>query len=160
MLLLRLFYTIINHLFHIEEAYIKFDSGGANMPATSSIMKWMQEHYGYVNIIMGIFISLWLKLFFRKYDYNFYEILILLCFVIGIAMLIFAVFALLQGIIKTDIVQFGGILGMVYLTWAIGQFFNKREAISYVKAFLLGMLTFGLLIIIIGVTLDLIIKYH
>jgi len=32
---------------------------------------------------MGIVIAMWSGLFFRKYGYNFYEILILLCFVMG-----------------------------------------------------------------------------
>ncbi|HEX2533128.1 MAG TPA: DUF3667 domain-containing protein [Chitinophagaceae bacterium] len=90
-----LIYTLVNHFFHVEEAYVK--PGAAKPSATAYILKWVQDHYGYANIIMGIFIALWIQLCFRKYDYNFFEILILLCFVMGMGMVIFSVCALIQG---------------------------------------------------------------
>ncbi len=85
-----LIYTILNHLFHVEDGYVKYHEANGETPsAVCSIVKWVQEHYGYANIMTGVFIALWLKLFFRKFDFNFYEILIMLCFVIGMGMLIF-----------------------------------------------------------------------
>jgi hypothetical protein len=155
-----LIYTIINHFFHIEDGYIKYSE--TKMTATSAIFKWIQEHYGYANIIMGVFIAMWLKLFFRKYQFNFFEILILLCFVIGMGMLIYSFFAIFQGLTHFDLMEIGGIAGIIYCTFAIGQFYDKSKAISYVKAFFaytFGMLTFTFVAIIIGVLIDLIIKY-
>jgi hypothetical protein len=74
-----LIYTVLTHLFHVEDGYVKYqESKDAALSTISNIVKWVQGHYGYANIMMGIFIALWLKLFFRKYDYNFYEILIML----------------------------------------------------------------------------------
>jgi len=131
------------------------------MTSTTYIFQWIQSHYGYANIMMGIFIALWCKLFFKKYKYNFFEILILLCFAMGIGMLIFSVFAILQGLFHLELMQAAGIVGFIYTTWAIGQFFEKGRFVSYVKAllaYMLGMVSFTLLAILIGTLTDLIIK--
>ncbi len=153
-----LIYSLAINFFHIEDGYVKFEGGKLATPI--KIFKWIQGHYGYANIIMGIFIAFWLKLFFRKYHYNFFEILILLCFVMGIAMLIYSLFALLQGLIKIKLGAIGGIIGIGYCSWAIGQFFDKKKAASYIKAlasYLLGMITFVFLAISGGTIIDYII---
>jgi hypothetical protein len=111
---------------------------------------------------MGIFIALWTKLFFRRYKLNIFEILILLCFVIGMGMLIYSVFTIIQGMTHFNLMQTAGIVGLVYTTWAIAQFYDKGKVATYVKAFfayILGMLTFSLAAIIIGILTDLAIKY-
>jgi hypothetical protein len=155
-----LIYTLINHFFHIEEEYVSFTE--AKSTAIGSVFNWIQNHYGYANIIMGVFIAFWLKIFFRKYDYNFFELVILLCFVIGMTMLIYSVFAFFEGLTKLNLMQISGFIGIAYCTWAIGQFFDKTKPISYVKSlasYLLGMLTFVFSAIILGVLIDLIIKH-
>lgn len=155
-----LIYTLVNHFFHIEEQYVKFNE--TNVTTTGSIMRWIQENYGYANILMGIFIAFFIKLFFRKSSYNFYEILILLCFVMGISMLIVTLFALIQGLTHTDLMQISGILFLVYSTFAIADFFDKRKAKNYLKSFvayMLGMITFFVSAIILGNVIDLIIKH-
>lgn len=154
-ILTSLIYTISNHFFHFEDGYVNYlDSQSST---TSKIFKWIQGHYGWSNIIMGIFIAFWTKLFFKKYDYNFFEILILLCFVMGIGMLIYSIFGVAQGITQVKLIQFAGIAGFSYSAWAIGQFFEKKKAVSYVKAilaYLIGMLTFSLTAILIGTIID------
>lgn len=150
-----LIYTTINHFFHIEDGYISVHE--VKSKAITSIFGWIQSHYGYANIIMGVFIAAWLKLFFRKYDYNFFEILILLCFVIGVAMLILALFALIQGVTKIGLMQYSGMLSFGYISWAIGQFFDQRKISSYVKAlfaYVLGMLTSTITALLIGYLID------
>lgn len=150
-----LIYTFINHFFNIEEGYVKIDD--VKSTSTVKIFTWVQEHYGYANIIMGVFIAFWAKLFFKKYGYNFFEILILLCFIMGMGMLIFALFALLQGLTKISIMQYGSIIGLIYITWAIGSFFNKSKAVNYFKAFaayILGSLTAVLFALAIGSFID------
>ena len=152
-----LIYTIINHFFHLKEGYINFQ--GEESSATAYIFKWVESHYGYANIIMGIFISFWLQLFFRKHNYNFFEILILLCFVMGTGMLILALFALIQGVTKLDLFTLSGISSMVYCIWAIGNFFDKRKISAYLKglaAYLLGVITFSLAMVLLGVIIDII----
>ena len=150
-----LIYSIINTFFHIEDGYMKIEEA---TPSTfGAMMKWIQSHYGYANILMGVFIAWWLKLFFKKYDFNFYEIIIMLCFTIGMGMLIFAVFALIQGLFHIMVMQFAGILGVAYMTWAIGQFFDKTKKINYLKAFfayVLGSISFFAVLAIIGTLID------
>ena len=154
-----LIFSLLNHFFHFEDGYVKYNE--TQQSAMGYIFKWVQDHYGYANIIMGIFIAFWVKLFFRKSNYNFFEILILLCFVMGIGMLIYSVFAIFQGLTHIDLSIAGGIIGFIYSAWAIGQFFDKSKFSNYVKAFIsyfLGFLTFSLTAVLIGALIDLIIK--
>ncbi len=158
-LITSLIYTIFVRIFHFEDGYISYS--GNKESVTIAIFKWVQENYGYANIIMAIFIGLWLKIFFRKYPFNFFEILILLCFVMGIGMLIYSAFGMVQGLTQIYLMQVGVIVAFIYTTYAIGQFFDKRKLISYVKAifaYLLGMITFSLVAVVIGTIIDLIIQ--
>ena len=155
-----LIYSLINHFFQIENEYVNYTE--LEQSTTGQIFQWVQDHYGYANIIMGVFIAFWTKLFFRKYPYNFFEILILLCFVMGIAMLLYAVFALFQGVTHIEVLQYGGMVGFGYSAWAIGQFFDKSKYLNYIKAlfaFMLGFLTFSLTVVLIGTLIDLIFKH-
>jgi Protein of unknown function (DUF3667) len=155
-----LIYTLVNHFYHIDEGYVKFSD--TKISTTNTMFKWIQDHYGYSNILMGIFIALWTKIFFRKYNYNFYEILILLCFVIGMAMLIYTVFAIFLGLTNINLLKIGGYIGIIYCAWAIGQFFDGKKIFNYVKAlasFVLGTATFYLLVLLTGTLIDLIITH-
>lgn len=154
-----LIYSISNHFFHFQDGYINYLDNQKN--STAAIFRWVQGNLGYSNIIMGTFIALWTKLFFRKHKYNIFEILILLCFVIGMGMLIYSIFGIIQELTHLNLKLFAEIIGFIYTTWAIGQFYDKRKTSSYIKAFfayILGMLTFALAVIIIGTLTDLIIK--
>ncbi|PWG78940.1 DUF3667 domain-containing protein [Pararcticibacter amylolyticus] len=151
-----LIYTLSSHFFHVDDGYVKFE--GAGHSTSTLIFKWVQDHYGYSNILMGIFIALWAKVFFRKYDYNLYEILILLCFVMGMGMLFLAVFAMVQGLTHFDLMQIASFICIIYCSWAIGQFFNKKKPVSYAKAFgayVLGMITFSVTVVLLGALIDL-----
>jgi hypothetical protein len=155
-----LIYTLVSHSFHIEEGYAPL--GKTQKSSTGFIFKWVQDHYGYSNIIMGIFIALWLKFFFREHNYNLYEILILLCFVMGMGMLFLTVFVVFQGLTHVDFIQTGSLVSIVYCTWAIGQFFGSKKPTSYVKAFvsyMLGMVTFWTFAFLSGALIDLAAKH-
>ena len=158
-----LIYTILSHLFHIEDGYVKYHEAEGETPsAVNTIVKWVQDHYGYANIMMGVFIALWLKLFFRKYNYNFYEILIMLCFVMGMGMLIFSVFVIIQGVTHFNIMTIACIVGVAYCVWAIGQFYDQKKITNYIKAlfaYVLGMVTFWLFPVVIGTMIDLLGKH-
>ena len=155
-----LIYSTINHFFHIEAGYV--DYKGDKNSATTHIFTWVENHYGYANILMGVFIAMWLKVFFRKQQYNFFEILILLCFVMGMGMLIYAIFTIAQGLLKVSLMQIAGAIGIAYCCWAIAQFFNIKKISGYIKsiaAYLLGMLTFVLAAQLLGFLIDLVIKH-
>lgn len=150
-----LLYSISISFFHIEDQYVKFEGGELLTP--TKIFKWIQSHYGYANIIMGIFITLWIKLFFRSYHYNLFEILIALCFIMGIGMLIYSFFALLQGLTNAKLMAIGGLVGLGYCSWAIGNFFGRGNVFNYIKAFfayMLGMISFVLLALLSGFLFD------
>jgi hypothetical protein len=75
----------------------------------------------------------------------------------GIGMLIYSIFGIAQGITQMKLMQIAGLVGFTYSAWAIGQFFEKKKAVSYIKAisaYLLGMLTFSLAAIFIGTVID------
>lgn len=139
-----LIYTLAEHLFSIEKGYFKISDD--TTPTYDAISRWVHSHYGYANIIMGFFIACWLRIFFRKHDVNFFEILILLSFVMGIGMLFFAVAAVLKGVTGFNVMPAISGLTFIYLSWAIGQFFDQRKLTGFLKsgvAYLLGFLSFS-----------------
>ncbi|RPD39480.1 DUF3667 domain-containing protein [Chitinophaga barathri] len=143
LIITSLLYTAVAHFFHTGAGHAA--AGGQGHSATLAIKSWMAGHYGYANIIMGIFIALWLRLFGWKSGYNFFEILIMLCFVMGTGMLIFAVFTLVEGLTGMHLSGVTAAVSLIYCVWAIGQFLGGRKWMSYLiagVAYLLGMGTF------------------
>lgn len=157
-LITSLVYTIAFHnSIHVEENHTPMEK--SILASLSVIFDWIQHHYGYANMIMGVFIALWLKLFFRKHGSNFFEILILLCFVMGIGMLLLAVSSVVEGLSGIHLARITEILSVIYCSWAIGQFFDKSRFSSYLKAFgayLLGMISYYILLGILCVAVILI----
>lgn len=154
-----LIYSLISHFFHIEEEYVSFD--GLENSAIGKILKWIQSHYGYANILMGVFIALFIKLFFKKPNYNIYEIIILLCFIMGIGMLIFALFSIIQGILHIKVLEFAAVIGIAYTTYAIADFYDRKRILNYFKAFfayMIGLTSFYVIAIIIGFLIDKLLK--
>jgi Protein of unknown function (DUF3667) len=145
-----LIYTLTISFFDHKHEFINIDiKDTEKAPPIVGFVQWMRNHYGYANIIWGLFVSLWAKILFRKYQFNFFEILILLCFVQGMVMVIYTSFVILielTQIIKVFLlIQL--IAGLAYLIWAIGQFFDEKKVMSYVKAlasYVLGFTTFFL----------------
>lgn len=153
-----LIYTVLRQVLNFEDDYIYVEN--SNPSSSMTIFKWIQNNYGYGNLIMGVFIAFWTKVLFKKYGYNFYELLILLCFVMGIGMLILAVFGTIEGLTNLKVLQFGSMAFVIYSTWAIGQFFDKKKYLNYLKAlfsYLLGFGTFTFAILFLGTLIDLII---
>jgi hypothetical protein len=157
-----LLFTLIAHLFHADEIYNAKEKLFFEDSSINAIQHWVKTHYGYANIIMGIFIALCVKLLFRKSKYNLFEITILLCFVMGQGMVLLTVEAFFIGVLNEKSYKIIlSVIALAYPTWAIGQFFDGRKIVSYIKAFfayLLGYLSFYIAIILVGLTTDLIIK--
>jgi len=157
-----LIYALVNHLFSIKAEDYHQQSDIVEGSTVSIIINWMLIEYpGYSNVIIGFFVALWIKLFFRKEGYNIFEIFILLCFITGVTSLIISVVAIIQGITHLKLIQVSSYLLIIYFVWAIGQFFDRKKAKSYIKAFLsywLGTIVFGLLIMIIGTIIDAVIR--
>lgn len=158
-----LIYTIIANLFPTElkpvDAALKSMNVG---PTATQILHWVESHYGYANIISSVIIALMLKLCYRRHNYNFFEILIVLCFVMGMGMLILAVFKLIEGIAKVDLTTISTIVSFAYSAWAIGQFYNEKKLSTYVKSFIafaIGGIIFNFLIVLAGGLIDHFIKH-
>lgn len=162
LILTSLLYTLVAGIFNASEIYNEKEKLMFENSSIGDLQHWVQSNYGYSNILMGFFIALCVKLFFRKHNFNTYEIAMLICFVMGQGMLFITVEALFIDVISKS--TFIGILTFIafaYPTFAIGQFFGSRKFYSYLKAFLayiLGYTLFNIAIIIVGLLVDVIIK--
>lgn len=158
-----LIYTLISHYFHIEERYTSQEGPAAAAFAKSHIpmlFKWVRDHYGYANILMGGLIALWIKVFFRKYQYNIFEITVLLCFMMGEGMLFLAIGAIISGLTKHLLIYtLVSFAVWFYTAWGIGQFYEQKKTGSYIKAFLayvIGSISFYVLLFIVGIISDIV----
>lgn len=105
---------------------------------------------------MAVFVALWIKLMFRKYKYNFFEIPVLLCFVMGMAMLILAVFGIFEHFLNLPIMKYGSMIFIIYLSWVIADFFELKT-VNVIKAlfsYVIGTMTFILIAFVTGAFLD------
>ena len=156
LILCSLIYTLTQRVLHFEDEYMKSDVRDS---AAIKIYEWVRTHYGYANIIMGVFIGLWTKILFRKSEFNLYEILILIFFIMGMGMLFYTLFGIAESLTRLKILHLGSLIGIIYSAWAIGSFFNKHKVSSYIKGFfsyLLGWMTSIILVMVIGILIDLI----
>jgi hypothetical protein len=142
-----LIYTIVNHYFPLD--LTSFVPQGADIDLTTQITNWIQANPGYVNLIIGGFMAFGVKLVFRKSGYNIFEIYILLCYVFGISSLFDSVFAILQSVTHLNLLVLS-FIGFLYVTWAVGQFFDRKKATSYIKASLSYIVGYLLLMFLSG----------
>lgn len=158
-LITSLIYAISVKTFHFRDGYFNFNIDDLQGSSLGIIFQWIKNHYGYFNIIMAVFIAIWIKIFFRKFNYNYYEILVLLCFIMGVEMLLLSLLGMIDSLTELKILKSSAIIYYFYGVWAIGQFFGKKKIINYVKGFLsylLGMLTCVFILMGIGRLIDLI----
>ena len=144
-------YTLLQQLFQFEDGYINYSFVADGTSKT--IFTWISKNYGYANILISVFVAFWVKLLFRKQGYNFFEILIILCYVIGVGMLLFALFGSVDSIINWKIIDKGFLIGVLYISWAIGQCFTGNKIINSLKGFacyMLGLLSMTMLILLLG----------
>lgn len=162
LILTSLFFTLVEHFVHADEIFNQREKLSFGKSSINDIVQWVTNHWGYANLLLGFFIGLCVKLFFRKYKYNLFEIIILLCYVMGQAMLLLTVITFFVGVLgRQNFIIISSVISYGYTIWAIGQFFNAKKIGSYVKAFFayfLGYLLFYIAIIPVGLVADLIIK--
>lgn len=154
-ILCSLIYTLFQQVFEFEDGYVNysFDESSTSL----SIFDWVTKNYGYANILIAVFIVGWIKVFFRKDDYNFFEILILLCFIIGMGMLIFSFFGMIDSLTGLPIIDKGFFIGVLYISWSIGQFFTGNKFLNSFKglmSYMLGLFTFAIVLLIFGGLID------
>jgi len=157
-------YAFVNHIFHVGIENYYFNSDVLKQSTTSLIFGWLMNNRGYAGIIIGFLMTFWIKLFYRKSGYNFYEIFVLLCFVSGISTLFLSVVFLLQVLTPThwNLIKILTPIAVVYHIWSVGQFFDAKKVVSYIKAFLsfiFGATILSFIVTLIGFLIDIIIKH-
>ena len=148
LILSSLVYTLINYYFPFEAKYME-PIATAPENYITQMVRWITTNYGYSNLLIGIFFTGWVWIFFNKYGYNLFELFVLVCYVLGMGMLIMGIFGMLENLLQLPFFLIGSLLATVYSCWSIGQFFEAKPS-SYIKAFLAYFL--GFISFIIGVT--------
>ncbi len=150
-----IFSFIINSL-DINFSFFNIDKieGFRGRLRSKEIGDWTQKNLGYSQLIMGVFISFWIKLFYKKSNYNHYEILILLSFILGEAFIIFGTFLALAVIFNSPLIGvIGSFIYFIYIIWGIGQFFGENKIKNYLKSLLaysLGNVTYLFVLVLIA----------
>lgn len=155
LLIWSLFYTLASRYFHFQDGYINFH-GEADSIKTQ-IFNWIQNNYGYANILISLCIAIWVKLLFFKHHKNIFEIFVLLCYVTGFVMLLYGINGIVVAVSNLSALSYSAFLGMAYYSYAVGQFFNKAKFINYLLAivsYILGLITFVGLVLGLGVIAD------
>ncbi|PQJ81303.1 DUF3667 domain-containing protein [Polaribacter glomeratus] len=162
LIICSLIYTIGQQFLSYEGGYLIYNiENRDNAPITLQLFDWFSKNYGYANSIMAVFIAIWIRFFFKKYNYNFYEIYILLCYIMGISVLIYTLLGIIESAIDFPLLKSGIFISLIYSTWAIGQFFDRKKKINYLKAFLcylFGIVTSLILVFGIGTGIDALLK--
>ena len=163
-LITSLISAFVSHFFHIDakefQQQFTGETEAMELPTAELIMNWVIENT-YSSIIVGFFMAFWIKVFFKKYGYNLFEIFVLFCYIFGMASLYSSVIFTIQGLTHSRLIYISTTLMIFYYIWATGQFFDSRKAGSYIKAFLsyiLGFFIFGLIVELIAVFIDVILK--
>ncbi len=157
LIICSIIYNISQQFLSFEAGYLKFDIDNPNDLVIGKMYNWLSNNYGYTNILMAILIALWTKIFFKKYNYNYYEIYVLLCFIMGNSILFYTLLGIIESIINFPLIQIGFIFGIVYCTWAIGQFFDRKKKMSYLKGFfsyILGIVSSSIIFIVTAIILQ------
>jgi hypothetical protein len=148
-------FSFILHSLHISYNFFNIDKMEIlkGKLRSKEIGEWTDNHIGYAQLIMGVFIAFWVKIFYKKFKYSIYEILVLLSFVLGEAIMIFLFFVILAKTFKfQNLASIGFVIYLVYIIWAIGQFFGEKKIVNYIKsilAYFLGNLSYlGTLVLI------------
>jgi Protein of unknown function (DUF3667) len=159
-----LIYTLVGSFFDATAVNnsigeITIDNSNSYLP---KIMNWFQAHYAYANIAVGFFIAYFIKIFFKKYNYNYFEIMTMLCYVLGINMLFMAILVVFYSTLNVIVFRILFSLFVYgYSLWAIVHFFDKTLIINYIKAgisFLLGYFLYFTVIGIVGIAIDIILE--
>lgn len=146
------FYTVFSKMLKVTPVFddAKF---GENNPFVS-IMAWGSSHYGYANIMLGLVMSLCIKLFFRKSPYHYVEILAILCFSMGIQMMLLLGFEGVLYFLPKIPYSLGSLLMFGYGVWSLGGFFEPPKWTHYVKIIfvqLFSFITFLIFVILFGI---------
>jgi Protein of unknown function (DUF3667) len=153
-----LIYNVANKFGHFHDDAIEkvIDNNTVTI-----IENWCNSNLGYYNICLGILVAFFLKLLFYKSKYNLFEVLVLMCYIIGIDILLAAITGLFSTIFHFNFMKLYAFVCFIYTSWAIANFYGKNKWYNYIKslvAFVLGLIVLSFLPEVLGFIVDLIIK--
>ena len=122
LILSSVIFSITIHFIHTEVSLFNIDriTPLQGKIRSKEIGGWINSNIGYSQLLMAVYIAIWLKIFFRKRNYNFYEILLLLSYIFGEALLIFLLFIILANIFENQFVGSVGVgIYLLYITFLI-----------------------------------------
>lgn len=154
LVLCAVIFTVLIHLFHITLTLYGLNESSFNDNDNSkAIINWTSNNLGYSQLILGIFISFWIRIFFLKFKYNIYEVVVLMSYILGQGLLIFLFFLIAFKILHFKVIAtIGTIIYMLYIIWGVGQFFGEKKPLNYFKSiitYVLGVLSYLLTLKII-----------
>lgn len=118
-------FTLLFHFLHIDFIFFSLgdNNGGIDQYLKKeAITNWLNGHIGYACLLIGITIAFWIAIFFKKHQYNIYEIIVLLCYSMGQALLIITLFTIAGQITKLSILTTIGIMSSyvyILVNWSI-----------------------------------------
>lgn len=130
---------------------------------TANILNWLSNNFGYSSLLLLPFFSLASYISFINQKYNFFEHLILNCYITGQQTLIYLAFAIIFFILKIDGYYTKAVPSLVatlFVFWTFYQFFETKKTFSkilltiityilYVSSAMLISMIFGFIEIII-----------
>lgn len=163
LILTSLIYTFISHYFKtdvIHTGMLKAVYGDSN---AYKLSLWIQNNYGYANLLMLVPITLWTKFLFSDFKYNVYETFVMTSLIMGEGMLLYSLQVMLnycfpQLVLFNEMIT--SLVVFFYLSWAIGQFYGGTKG-NYFKALLsyvLGVITFQMAVTVLGFFIDMIVN--
>jgi len=161
-------FAVVYYFFHTESLdhtyYVNpfFNIDIKGWEIISSIIGWLKDNFAISGLISGFFMTLGVKMVFRKYGYSLLKIFILLCYIGGIMVLGLSMATVIQRFTLANVLQGFAFGSFTYLVWAVGQFFDKKNVLSYVKAiisYFLGAFIFVGVIVLMGLLAEFIVKW-
>lgn len=148
LILCSLIFTLVVHFLHTDVSLFNIDriTPLQGKIRSKEIGGWINSNIGYSQLVLGVFVAFWLKIFFKKQKYNIYEIVVLLSYIFAEALLILLTIIILGNIFESGVVGSAGVgIYLFYIVWGIGQFFGEKKFLNYVKSalsFVFGVFTY------------------
>jgi len=165
-------FAVIYYFFHTENLdttyYVNpfFNMDIKGWTIISSIIDWLKDNFAISGLISGFFMTLGVKMVFRNSERpeasSATTIYILLCYIGGIMVLGLSMATVIQRFTLVNVLHGFAFASFTYLVWAIGQFFDKKNVLSYVKAiisYFLGAFIFAGVIVLMGLLAEFIMKW-
>lgn len=150
-----IFYLVCQQLFQF-----KTNAAPENVDSASfqMVSDWVLEHYSIASVLLGIFMGLWIRLFFLKSKFNLFEVFVLVFYIIGMLNIFATFFGILESIVGLDSDDWTYYVYLSYSVWAIGSFFNRKKIWSYFRgllAYVFGATTHFFLLVLIAWIIEL-----